>query len=443
MRSDAPLAGAAPAGTEILVQRLARAEAEIESLCREIVERYEEVTLIHRLSDQLGATLGEQARAQLVVEEASRALGARHAEMWLMHDGELRLAASAPEPSPVAPAGVLREEGPLGALRHGRPWIREAGLGSEAAVAVPLGTPRAEAIGVLVLRGREDGRAFGTSEVKLLSAVTCLTAAFLRNDRLAEQARLTEDRRRHVALAREVHQTLRASREVDFPGLDVAYGGGAPDTLGGDYYGHVLSPDGSLVLALASIAGDGVGAALCMAAAKGALEAEARAVGSPAEILRRTNETLAAEFTRTDAFATAFVARLAPGGRALAYANGGHPAPLLLRASGAVEELAEGGPVLGVFEDAAFLDDRVTLAPGDIVALFTSELRELASPAGQRFGSEGVLEALRSRPDASARELYEAVLAGARACRGAGERPAHDPALVIVRAVAKTRAERA
>jgi serine phosphatase RsbU (regulator of sigma subunit) len=335
-------------------------------------------------------------------------------------------------------SGVLRDEGPLGALREGRPWIREAGLGSEAAVAVPLGAQGMPAIGVLVLRGREDGRPFGTGEVKLLGAVACLTAAFVRNDRLAEQARLADERRRTVELAREVHQTLRSSREVVFPGLDVAYGGGAADALGGDYYGHVLPADGSLVLALASIDGKGVGAALCLAAAKGALEAEARAVGSPAEILRRANETLAAEFTRSDAFATAFVARISPGGRALSYANGGHPSPLLLRAAGSVEELAEGGSALGVFEDAVFVDDRRTLAPGDVLALFSTELVELASPAGEPFGVANVVRALRSRPGSSARELYGLVLAAARDWRGAGEEGMHDPALVVVRAVERT-----
>ena len=65
-------------------------------------------------------------------------------------------------------------------------------------------------------------------------------------------------------------------------------------------------------VAIADVAGHGVGAALYMAAAKGALHAEARRVLSPGDLLRRANEALVADFRAQDVFATAFFARFIP-----------------------------------------------------------------------------------------------------------------------------------
>jgi phosphoserine phosphatase RsbU/P len=40
--------------------------------------------------------------------------------------------------------------------------------------------------------------------------------------------------------------------------------------------------------------------------------------------------------------------------RALAYVNAGHHPPVLAHASGRIDRLHDGGPVLGLFEDADF-----------------------------------------------------------------------------------------
>ena len=79
-----------------------------------------------------------------------------------------------------------------------------------------------------------------------------------------------------------------------------------------------------------------------------------------------------------DRFATALYGRLDPvaGGLRLTLACGGHPAPLVRRASGAIEALRAHGPLLGVFPGADFPEITVELQPEDTLLLYTDGLIE-------------------------------------------------------------------
>jgi sigma-B regulation protein RsbU (phosphoserine phosphatase) len=365
-----------------VVRGLYRAEDEIRSLSVEILDRYEETTLIYRLSQRLGTVLGEAALAHLVVENAADLLGARSAEIWLRDEDEIHLSAAVPEKRslPCDPHAEIARA----ALEEGKIWTRDAGAGVEALAVVPLPDPGKRPIGVLVLRGRAEGRSYRSVEVKLLQTLASLTSAFLRNTRLAAAARKAEARKREDEIAREIHRSLLPARDPECPGLDVAGVCRAADVVGGDYYGYIPLSDGSILLALADASGHGVGAALYMAAAKGALQAQAGWVSSPAELLRRTNESLANEFARSGMFATAFVARFRAGGRSLEFTNAGHNPPLLVRAGGEVELLEASGTALGLLGDASYEEGRRSFGPGDLLVVYTDGLTE-ARDAGRRF----------------------------------------------------------
>jgi sigma-B regulation protein RsbU (phosphoserine phosphatase) len=332
-----------------LVRELYRTEGELHSLASEILERYEEATLVYRLSDRLGTVFGEAEICRFVLEDATEVLGARAGEIWLQDSDRVVLTAAVPAHG--GRGWEPREQAVFSALRQARVWMREATHQREPVVAMPLPGPRDRPLGVLVLRGRTDGRSYRTGEVKLISVLALLAAAFIRNHRLAEETRRTEARRREDEIARQIHRSLLPAREPSFAGLEIAGCCQAAENIGGDYYGYVRLPDGSLGLAMADVSGHGVGAGLFMAVAKGALQAEARRTLSPAELLRRTNEALAEDFSEADMFSTAFFARFYPGGRRLEYSNGGHNPPLLVREAGSVELLDRGGRAMGVMPD--------------------------------------------------------------------------------------------
>ena len=81
-------------------------------------------------------------------------------------------------------------------------------------------------------------------------------------------------------------------------------------------------------------------------------------------------------------FATAILVRLRFTGPHVeaTIANAGHPAALLARADGTVDEHSARGTLLGVFSDPVIEDVVITLHPRDTLALYTDGLIEARAP---------------------------------------------------------------
>jgi sigma-B regulation protein RsbU (phosphoserine phosphatase) len=112
-------------------------------------------------------------------------------------------------------------------------------------------------------------------------------------------------------------------------------------------------------------------------------------------VLRELNDAL----VRHDGdyrFCTALYVGLVPGPRGVAacVSTGGHPLPLLLRASGTVEVVGRPGTLLGVVPEPTLVEDEVLLLPGDALVLFTDGVTE-ASPLDDAFGPKQLAEFLR------------------------------------------------
>jgi sigma-B regulation protein RsbU (phosphoserine phosphatase) len=191
---------------------------------------------------------------------------------------------------------------------------------------------------------------------------------------------------------------------------------------------------------MADVAGHGVGAALYMAAAKGALQAEARRVFEPGELLWRTNQALVADFSKQDVFATAFFVRFLPGGRGFSYANGGHNPPVLVRADGKIEWLRTGGPALGIVPDRAYAEERRDFHEGDLLVIYTDGLIEARNAERRLYGIERLIEQVQLLRDNDARMVREHLLEDMfRHCGSTGLQD--DVTLVVIRSVASPFAE--
>lgn len=414
--------------TAALRERIAVLEGEIASLCGEVAERYEEATFLYRLSERIGSVLGEEAIAGLTLEDVVPVLGASRGEVWLKRGEDLVLAAACPEPAPRTPPLAVVET-----VTTGRAFTQDDAIGAQAAAAVPLPDGRGGWLGALVLHGRSAGRSYRSGELKLLTAVASLASAFVRNDRLAAKARLADARKRDDEIAGTVHSGLLPRQDPLFAGLDLSGGFRAAERVGGDYYGYVAMADGSLGLAIADVSGHGVAAALYMASAKGALQSEAREALSPADILARVNEVLAGDFSAADMFATMAFVRFFPDARRLVWANAGHNPPLLVRRGGGIDALAASGPAVGLVGGARWGNAEASLAPGDILLVYTDGLVEARDGERRLFGVERLIAAAR-RPARTATEIRQNVLADLARHTGA-RAPEDDLTLVVVRGV--------
>ena len=95
-------------------------------------------------------------------------------------------------------------------------------------------------------------------------------------------------------------------------------------------------------------------------------------------------------------FCTAVVGVLEPGAPSvLSLARAGHPAPLIRRRSGEVEELGDRGTLLGVYDDPELHQVAEEIRSGDLVVLYTDGVTDSWRHAG---GDARLIELLRSLP---------------------------------------------
>ena len=79
--------------------------------------------------------------------------------------------------------------------------------------------------------------------------------------------------------------------------------------------------------------------------------------------------------------------------RTLTYVNAGHNPPLLLRATGTVERLSVGGPVLGMFRDASYAAGAATMMTGDRLVMYTDGVTEAFDDGDEEFGEDRLVVA--------------------------------------------------
>jgi serine phosphatase RsbU (regulator of sigma subunit) len=167
------------------------------------------------------------------------------------------------------------------------------------------------------------------------------------------------------------------------------------------------------------------------------IRAAAMRHGAPAAILTTLNDAILHQ--RDDQrFCTVACAMLAeaPGGIRASMACGGHPAPIVLRADGAVERPRCRGALLGVFPDPAIEPGEVVLGPGDTLVLFTDGLTEARSDAGV-LGEDGVELVIAGSAGMSAQRVADR-LESAVLEHGGGE-ARDDVAILVIRAVGDPR----
>lgn len=259
------------------------------------------------------------------------------------------------------------------------------GLGFRSAVAVPL-VARGTTLGVLLLvTTDESGRRLSTDDAAFAQELAVRAAVAIDNARLFREARAAEQETRRLLdrehlIADRLQEALQPGLPGKLPGLDMDahYRPALQEArIGGDFYDVFAIENGCYGLVVADLAGKGLAAAAQVATVRHMLRALLYQQRTTlAEAVTRLNDMLA-KHDLLSGFATLFVGAYDVDQRTLTYASCGQEPGLILRqATGQVEELRPTGPVLGGFPGAAFEQSTVSLASGDVIALFTDGLTE-------------------------------------------------------------------
>ena len=146
--------------------------------------------------------------------------------------------------------------------------------------------------------------------------------------------------------------------------------------VSGDLYDVMRLDESHVGFYIADAVGHGMPAALLTMFIKHALVTKEIKPGGyrlvkPSEALGQLNEALIEQNLSNATFVTALYGMINIHTLELTMACAGHPAPVVLRATGPLEPVAVEGGLLGIFPGEIYKDFTVTLAPGDRLVMYT------------------------------------------------------------------------
>ena len=270
----------------------------------------------------------------------------------------------------------------------------------------------------LPARGKEDEIGAMADALRVFKA-NAIRRARLQEERLGLHEKLQ-------AAHRQLQQDLEAASAVQLSLLPkparlggVAFTGRLQPShfISGDTYDVLRQPNGPVHFFLADVAGHGAAAALVSVAS--------RYAAAQAILQRRAGDSLADSMAMLNddwpehlPYFTVIMGELRPeegGGRLV---QAGHPPPLLLRRSGAVEMIGEGGLPIGVIRGAAFDEVAFDFGPGDRLLVYSDGLTEAEDSSSQPFTEERLLDLVRDNLHLSTDALLSEVTRAVQDWRG-------------------------
>jgi sigma-B regulation protein RsbU (phosphoserine phosphatase) len=235
-----------------------------------------------------------------------------------------------------------------------------------------------------------------------------------------------------IAIAREVQSQLFPQVLPALPGLELAAICRPARVVSGDYYDFIRTGQDCVGIALADISGKGIFAALLMASLQAALRSQASLDGNctTADLVSRLNRHVFRN-TSDDRYATFFYAVFDVNTRMLTYTNAGHLSPFFV-CRDEVQELSEGGTVIGMFEDIPYTQGSIKVEPGSLLVAFSDGLTEPENVYGEEFGMHRLKEEILRQRSMPPQRIAENLIAAAEQWAGTPEQ-ADDITVVIAR----------
>ena len=278
-------------------------------------------------------------------------------------------------------------------------------------ICVPLNNNQGKTIGVLqAINIKED---FLNEEMLgLFQTLANQAATALENVHVKQQQLAAELVNKELEVATEIQARFFPQQTPNLEGYEVAGCSIPAKDVGGDYYDFIPNPEpcqhGFVV---ADVTGKGVPASLLMATMRATLRANIQ--NNPNDIvqaLRQVNGDIYRD-SPVDKFITSIYCNLDYESHELSYVNSGHNPPYIVRAyDNRIEELDQGGVMLGIMEEIELPKATLSIDKGDILMLFSDGVTEATNPSGELFSEERFEQWLLDHNQLSAEEMKDALL---------------------------------
>ena len=221
--------------------------------------------------------------------------------------------------------------------------------------------------------------------------------------RAAEDLAASHERLAHIARTLQTSLLPPALPEIDGYELAAAFHAmGDGYEVGGDFYDVYELADDHWAATLGDVCGAGSEAAALTALVRYSMRTAAMRDRRPSAVLDTLNE--AVHRHGPSRFCTAVYLTLEPSTGSVLIALGGHAAPYVRRAAGAVEAVGAHGQLLGPFPMWKGVDTPVSLEADDLVLLFSDGVTE-ARRGDEQFGEDRVVAVLSETRGRSAAEV--------------------------------------
>lgn len=241
---------------------------------------------------------------------------------------------------------------------------------------------------------------------------------------LAELQRLYDALDRDLIEARKLQSTLLRDRLRNFGASRVAMLVRTAGRIGGDLVGCFRLDARRIAVWSVDVAGHGVAAAMMTVRLGGYLSEGApdqniafttglvgqRLIRAPAELVAEFNRLMLEEL-QVEQYFTMIYAEFDETTGALRMVQAGHPHPLILRASGEMERIGEGGLPVGLIENASYDEITAQLSPGDRLVLISDGVTECPGPRGGDLGEESAADMIRQAADPDPVRLLDNLVA--------------------------------
>lgn len=309
-------------------------------------------------------------------------------------------------------AGILSADASADTAFSGSQSI--ADLKIRSMMCVPLLGLDGEPLGILSIDSQNPLGQFTQNDLDILMTVAGQAALAYENTRLAKAFSDKQKQDADLELARSVQRNLLPTEMPSVEGYQFYASYDAARAVGGDMYDWFKLREGKICLSFGDVAGKGVPGALIMSRMSSCVQSTVRHVHDVVQAVMAINEQMC-DGKIEGRFVTYILCIVDTRNHEVVLSNAGHAAPIIRRASGAVERFTQelAGPAIGMMEDYPYEAETRKLDPGDMVVITTDGVEEAMNPENELYGTERLLELVKSGP-AEAEKLGKLLLADVR-----------------------------
>jgi serine phosphatase RsbU (regulator of sigma subunit) len=254
-----------------------------------------------------------------------------------------------------------------------------------------------------------DGREVTLYETDFIEGLALQAAVALENarnhKRNVEFARVQQD----LDAARLIQRSLLPQTLADIPGYSIGFRSATCYEVGGDYLDIVDMADGSILIAVADVAGKGLASAIVSTSFRSAFRAMAL-TGMPLdELATRMNQHHWEEGEESRRrYVTAIFLRLRPDSGEMEVVNAGHNPGFLVDPSGKAHEFNAAGTPLGLLPGMRYAIEKHGFSHGSRLLFYTDGLTEVFQ-GDEEFGPERLLNEFSTCPFEKADGILDAL----------------------------------